>query len=473
MNIILMFPSDCRMAVKLACVCLLLVLFCLSWAKEPTCVTSASSCDECIQLDPECAWCTAPGANIRCHTVNGLRRAGCGKSYIYNPNSRVEVVKNDSSTDPADAKTLFLQPQEFSLHLRPRVSQSFPLTISMPTDQPITELTMNTSNVPAGVDITISSTMKGNRLLVQVNVEAAQCPRTSDSSNQNRTGPWSVYITFKGFPQSVKLEITLLCQCNCTGNREENSAGCSSHGALACGQCECYEHYDGQRCQMDTDSLLSRDDRFCRSDSNAPVCSDRGRCVEGFCHCDIRENPKERYSGRFCECDNFNCFYSNGRLCGGNGKCMCGRCICDDDWTGEDCSCSMETDSCLAKNQILCNGRGMCQCGRCKCEMPYVGPTCENCPLCENRCQEHTVCVECRAFGTETMKNRCDRECGYLTVTMVETKDDLPQRGDTNQFCKMRSRHDDCFFFYTLSSMASGEQATVVRAKQCPRVVQK
>lgn len=46
--------------------------------------------------------------------------------------------------------------------------------------------------------------------------EAAQCPSESDDSdqNQNRTGPWSVYITPRGFSLSVKLEITLECEYN-------------------------------------------------------------------------------------------------------------------------------------------------------------------------------------------------------------------------------------------------------------------
>lgn len=70
------------------------------------------------------------------------------------------------STGPAEA--LSLQPQEFSLRLRPGVSQSFPLTITMPTDRPITELTMDTSPVPAGVNITFSDIMNGNPLFVQV-----------------------------------------------------------------------------------------------------------------------------------------------------------------------------------------------------------------------------------------------------------------------------------------------------------------
>ncbi|KAM6936117.1 integrin beta-1-B-like isoform 1-T2 [Lycodopsis pacificus] len=372
------------MSVKLlGYLCLLLVALCPSWAEQQQqqCLTSANNCDECIQSGPACAWCIGPHANTRCHTVKGLRRAGCRRSDMYNPQGRVQVVKNDSSTGPANAKALSLQPREVSLRLRPGVSQSFPLTITMPTDQPITELTMVTSPVPAGVNITFSNIMNENPLVVQVTVEAAQCPSERDDLTQNRTGPWPVHITPRGFALSVKLEITLECQCDCTRNREENSPGCGGHGALVCGQCECRMPYTGQQCQRDTDSFPSRNEDSCRSGPKAPVCSGRGKCEEGFCMCDVRMIPEERYSGQYCECNNFDCPYHNGRICGGHGRCECGRCRCDDDWTGEDCICTMESASCLSKNQKLCDDKGMCQCGVCKCERPYGGRTCEDFPF--------------------------------------------------------------------------------------------
>ncbi|XP_034467487.1 integrin beta-1-like [Hippoglossus hippoglossus] len=459
------------MAVKLLCLCLLLALLCPSWARKQTCLTSASSCDECIQSGPECAWCTAPDPDVLCHSMKGLRRAGCHKSHIYNPQGLVQVVKNESSTEPAYTKTLFLQPQEFSVRLRPGVSQTFPLTITMPTEQPVPELTTDTTNVPAGVNITLSRVMTGHPLFVTV--EAAQCPSKSDDSNQNQTGPWFVHITPRGFSLSVKLEISLDCQCDCSRSREESSVACSGHGALMCGQCECYDSYTGQNCQRDKDSSFSQNVDFCRSRPKAPVCSGRGECVDGFCECEARANPQQRYSGRFCECSNFDCPYANAKICGGHGMCECGRCLCDDDWTDEDCSCSMETASCMATNQQLCSGRGMCLCGKCKCEPPFTGPTCESCPYCQNTCQQHMECVECRAFGTGRKKDRCDQQCGSLSVTVVETRDDMPQPEENISFCKMISRHDSCYFYYTFSHTPSGGQSIVARAKDCPHGLSK
>lgn len=76
------------------------------------------------------------------------------------------------------AKSLFLQPQGLSLHLRPGVGQSFPLTIIMPTDQPIRELLLDTSPPLAGVNVTFSFISSGNPSVVEVGeiVKHAYCP---------------------------------------------------------------------------------------------------------------------------------------------------------------------------------------------------------------------------------------------------------------------------------------------------------
>ncbi|KAM9723943.1 integrin beta-1-like isoform 2-T2 [Menidia menidia] len=429
-----------RMKIQLALFCLLLPV--LSQAEKGKCPVSASSCDECIQAGPECAWCMEPGANVRCHSKKGLRRQGCSKRHIYDPQSSVQALKNDSSTGSVDGKTLFLQPQEVSLHLRPGGSQSFPLIVSMPTDQPIMDVTMDASLVPAGVNITFSSMTKGNPLHIQVNVEAAQCP--SDGSNQNLTGPWSVLMSPRGFSLSATLKITLLCGCECTGRREENSPACRSHGEV-------------------TDNSQSEEDSSCHSRPNAPVCSGNGKCVEGFCECAKREDPNEMYHGTFCQCDNFNCPRHNNSICGGNGRCECGRCLCDSEWVGDDCSCSMETASCMAGSGQLCNGRGDCNCGICQCSPPYSGPTCEECPSCHNVCGQHAACVECRTFKTGAKAKTCDRDCDYLTVTMEVTGDDFPR--ETEVLCKRRTL-DSCFL-YTLPKLPSRGQSTWSRVKRC------
>ncbi|XP_054637435.1 integrin beta-1-like isoform X2 [Dunckerocampus dactyliophorus] len=445
---------------------LFLLLFPLllpSWAESQSCLTSASTCSQCIRSGPQCAWCTVPHLKLRCNTVKGLSRAGCLTHYMYNPQGNVQVTRNDSRTQPT-AETLHLQPQEVSLRLRPGVRQSFPLSITMARDHPITDLIMDTSPVPAGFNVTLGSIIHGY-MLVEVKVGANLC--LDLNQNQNGTGPWSVHLSPRGFPQSVKLVINLECECDCAGNREENSPTCNSHGALACGSCECYPPYTGQKCQIDTESTFSRDEKFCRSGPNAPFCSGRGTCDGGFCVCNSRENPEERYSGEFCQCSNFDCPYHNNRICGGHGKCECGQCVCNKDWTDENCGCSMDTALCMASNQQLCNGRGSCLCGTCMCNPPYMGPTCELCPTCLGLCQQHAECVECRVFGTGSKKDRCEDECSYLILTKVQSKEDISAP------CKMISREDSCFFYYSISYTPSGTYSTVAADKECRQTLGK
>lgn len=56
--------------------------------------------------------------------------------------------------EPVIADSLFLQPQELSVQLRPGVRQSFFITITRPSNQPIRDLTMDASPLPVGVNIT-------------------------------------------------------------------------------------------------------------------------------------------------------------------------------------------------------------------------------------------------------------------------------------------------------------------------------
>ncbi|XP_016893610.1 integrin beta-1-like isoform X2 [Cynoglossus semilaevis] len=445
------------MAIKLLCLCLLLALLGPIWAKKQPCLASASSCDQCIQSSPECAWCTAPGLSSRCQTSRGLRRAGCRKSHIYSPQGEVKV---EHSRGPADVVSA-LQPEKLYLRLRPGVKMSFPLMVTVQKGQPVPELSADTSNVPGGLNITFMATKTGPPAQVQVYVEAARCP------SDDEMGPWSVSITPKGFSMSTTLEITFECQCGCVGIREENSAACSGRGALMCGRCDCYNSFSGKECQRESGSLVSPNEDYCRSDPDALVCSGRGLCVEGFCECERRINPAEIYSGRYCECSNFDCERSNNKICAGHGLCTCGECLCDEGWTGEDCSCSMDVNSCMATNQKVCNDRGMCQCGTCVCMPPYADPTCESCPTCQDTCMQHMECVQCRAFGMGTKKDSCDQDCGHISVEMVETTEELLKTENGAKICKMRDEND-CSFYYTAPS-SSGGQTTVARSKECPR----
>nr|XP_029137367.1 integrin beta-1-like [Labrus bergylta] len=230
-----------------------------------------------------------------------------------------------------------------------------------------------------------------------------------------------------------------------------------------CGQCECNEPYTGLQCQ--TNSSLPDDDSR-HPGPNATVCSGRGKCVDSFCECDKPVNPAQRYSGQFCECSNFDCPKHNGRLCGNHGRCICGSCICDDGWTGEDCGCTMNASCCMTTDNRVCNDKGLCECGVCRCSPQYAGPTCETCSMCPSRCLQHVDCVECLAFRTGAKKDRCDQDCGNLTVTVMETERSSPQPGEI--LCKRQSHEDSCAFYYTLQREPFREERAVVWAKECP-----
>lgn len=71
-------------------------------------------------------------------------------------------------------------------------------------------------------------------------------------------------------------------------------------------------------CECSKDDVHAEDlDANCRKDNGTDICSNNGDCVCGTCECKKRQNPAESYSGKYCECDNFNCDRSNNMLCGG------------------------------------------------------------------------------------------------------------------------------------------------------------
>lgn len=80
----------------------------------------------------------------------------------------------------------------------------------------------------------------------------------------------------------------------------------------------CNEGRIGRVCECSIDEVHKEDlDANCRKDNGTDICSNNGDCVCGTCECKKRQNPAEIYSGKYCECDNFNCDRSNNMLCGG------------------------------------------------------------------------------------------------------------------------------------------------------------
>ena len=95
---------------------------------------------------------------------------------------------------------------------------------------------------------------------------------------------------------------------------EEDSPSCGGRGALECGRCVCDAQYTGGRCQRRRWSLVpAPGDERCREGPDTLVCGGRGTCEEGFCNCDALDDPAQRYTGHYCECNDFDCPKSNNR----------------------------------------------------------------------------------------------------------------------------------------------------------------
>lgn len=74
----------------------------------------------------------------------------------------------------------------------------------------------------------------------------------------------------------------------------------------------------GKNCECSVDEVNSEDmSDSCRRGNSTEICSNNGECICGRCVCKTRASPTEVYSGKYCECDNFNCDRSDGVICGG------------------------------------------------------------------------------------------------------------------------------------------------------------
>ncbi|XP_014878164.1 integrin beta-1 isoform X2 [Poecilia latipinna] len=307
----------------------------------------------------------------------------------------------------------------------------------------------------------------GDEVHFNISITSKGCP--------NNTSPEIIKIKPLGFTEEVEIILHFICECDCHSEAVNNSQVCSNgNGTYECGACRCKEGRVGRECECSSNEVSTEDmDRTCRKDNGTDICSNNGECVCGTCECKARENPEERYSGQFCECDNFNCDRSGNKLCGGHGRCECRKCICDPMWNGTACDCSLDESTCLASNKQICNGRGRCECGVCKCDdLKFQGPKCEMCPTCPSACAEHKDCVECRMFLTGVKKDVCEEECNYFTMRKVDTKDKFPQPTDKSYpltHCKEKDAND-CWIYYVYTVTNSSEKVVYVLDKpDCPK----
>uniref|UniRef100_A0A8C2G664 Integrin beta n=1 Tax=Cyprinus carpio TaxID=7962 RepID=A0A8C2G664_CYPCA len=324
-------------------------------------------------------------------------------------------------------------------------------------------LSTNSSNV---IQLIIDA--YNSRSPAEFKITAKGCPSKGKSE--------TIKINPLGFSEKVEIVLNFICECECHKDGILNSPVCSDgNGTLECGVCRCNEGRLGRLCECSQDEVPTDDmDAKCRMDNKTGICNNNGECFCGTCECRKRENPKEIYSGKFCECDNFSCDRSNNKLCGGHGQCECKKCICDANYTGSACDCTLDTSACLTSNKLICSGRGICKCGVCKCtDQKYEGQTCEMCPtsvrnifLCVLPQRD---CVECRQFGMGSKKQTCEEECRSFNITLVKTKEELPQPNDQPiNICKERDI-DDCWFYFTYATKNDDNiDVFVAEKKECP-----
>ncbi|KAM5235739.1 integrin beta-1 isoform 1-T1 [Ctenodactylus gundi] len=344
------------------------------------------------------------------------------------------------------------------------------------------EVILENSKLPEGVTINYKSYCKngvngtgengrkcsnisiGDEVQFEISITANKCPNKNSET---------IKIKPLGFTEEVEIILQFICECECQSRGIPDSPKChDGNGTFECGACRCNDGRVGRHCECSTDEVNSEDmDAYCRKENSSEICSNNGECVCGQCVCRKRDNTNEIYSGKFCECDNFNCDRSNGLICGGNGVCRCRVCECYPNYTGSACDCSLDTAPCMAVNGQICNGRGICECGVCKCTDPkFQGQTCETCQTCLGVCAEHKECVQCRAFNKGEKKDRCAQECSHFNLTKVESRDKLPQpvQVDPLSHCKEKDV-DDCWFYFTYSVNGNNEAIVhVVETPDCP-----
>ncbi|XP_006870186.1 PREDICTED: integrin beta-7 [Chrysochloris asiatica] len=240
-----------------------------------------------------------------------------------------------------------------------------------------------------------------------------------------------------GFSEELTVELSTLCDCNCSDNQPQAPYCSDGQGQLQCGVCSCVPGRLGRLCECsEAEMSTSNLEAGCQApNGTGPLCSGRGRCQCGRCSCSGHN------SGHLCECDDASCERHKGRLCGDSGRCQCGVCICNANYTGKACECSTAVDNCISPKGGICSGNGQCICNHCQCNSSYYGALCDQCSSCNTSCETHRGCAECWAFMTDTLAKNCSLACKHVNVTLALA----PILDDG--WCKERTQDNQLFFF--------------------------
>ncbi|XP_050510420.1 integrin beta-PS isoform X2 [Diabrotica virgifera virgifera] len=289
------------------------------------------------------------------------------------------------------------------------------------------------SNATDEVDVTFSSSCGtghtnrcsnvtvGQIIDFTATIELRQCPQDGQKTK-------IIAIQPDGINESLMIELNLLCDCPCSEtNIEQNSGKCNGTGALTCGVCDCPPGKSGKFCECDllTQSKVENVTKCMKEGSNE-VCSGAGICKCEQCVCNIiPKSNDQKYTGKYCECDNLSCKREKGLLCSNRGNCNCNKCDCFPGYMGDACECETAVTNCRrSSSDDICSNNGKCVCNRCQCAIKdnkrYSGKYCEDCPSCEaKRCNELRACVECQAYKTGSLNATCATSCTEFQTQIV------------------------------------------------------
>ncbi|GMT04640.1 hypothetical protein PENTCL1PPCAC_26814, partial [Pristionchus entomophagus] len=371
---------------------LLFIAVSLGVKMDDECVL-ATSCGQCIQKGPLCAWCMDPMADLssRCQKKAKLESTGkCMKENIYQPVTGSESPPNSFRIGDKGHHntTVMMEPQIVTMKVKMGevMKTHFKYKHVRPANDPAAvNVQLQHSELPEHLQVKFFIVCKGKR------VETKRCDDVPDGEMVDIevevtlkdcakvTGTQTFSLGVVGYRGVAGIYINPLCGCECEILRfhEKTSSFCSKAGNLICGQCSCDQGKGGNKCecplaQFGVKTYKELEDK-CRETPGGPICGGNGKCACGKCQCD-----SNTVSGAFCSCDNTSCPVGgpDGRQCSGRGLCKCGGCECEEGWEREDCSCEKATHKCV-ENGKECGGNGHCECGKCVCNSGWTGAFCE------------------------------------------------------------------------------------------------
>ncbi|GLD57741.1 integrin beta-4 [Lates japonicus] len=270
------------------------------------------------------------------------------------------------------------------------------------------------------------------------------------------------------FNNGVDIRASVVCAtCECEKTPIAKASKCHRNGDLVCGQCRCYDGWQGKFCNCSA-GALAKDTSQCIGPGMTEPCSGRGDCLPcGNCVC---YNP-EKYEGAYCQYDRTSCQRFGGFLCNDRGSCIMGQCACKEGWKGSACECPKSNQTCLDSKGGVCNNRGKCVCGRCECLHSNIEltSTCEpNFQAQLGVCEGTRHCAQCKAWKTGKLK--AEEDCAKCSFE-VEMVDELEEREKVLDSCSFRDEEDDCTYHYTVDNTEVATEALkvkVLKKKDCP-----